>query len=253
MRKIGIAAAIVIAAIGIGAYLLVSNLDGLVKTAIEQIGTKVTGVTVSVSKVTISLKDGKGSIDGLTIANPKGFNTPTAISLGTIAVTIDTGSVTKNPVVIHDVTIAQPQITYELGSGGSNIDAIKKNVDSFAANAGGAGGAAKSEPAKSEPAKSNGDAKKLVIDKVSITGGKVTLASSIPGVKGTVPLPDIALKDIGKSKGGASPADVAEQVLDAITSGVAKAATSFSLSSVTDMAKGATGNIGNTVKGLLGK
>ena len=159
---------------------------------------------------------------------------------------------------VEKITNTRRRVLHQPESSGRYRDVVRGagvglGRDVGGAGDGGAGGAAKSEPAKSEPAKSNGDAKKLVIDKVSITGGKVTLASSIPGVKGTVPLPDIALKDIGKSKGGASPADVAEQVLDAITSGVAKAATSFSLSSVTDMAKGATGNIGNTVKGLLGK
>ena len=252
MRKILIALAAVLVLVIGGVVFLASNLDGLVKTAIEQVGSKVAGVKVSVAKVAISIKDGKGSIEGLTVDNPPGFKTPHAISLGAIAVELDTASVTKSPVIIKTISIAAPEVSYEVSGQGSNIDALKKNVDGFvAANAPhNAADKPAAEPAKKDTA----DATKLVIDLLSITGGKVTLATPIPGAAATAKLGDITLKDIGKSKGGASPADVATQVLDVLSSSAIKSASSaLSVGNVTDMAKGAVGGAMSQVKGLLGK
>ncbi len=252
MKKILIGLAVVVVLV-IGALVYTaSNLDGLVKTAIEKVGTKVAGVAVSVSKVTLSIKEGKASIEGLTVANPKGFTTPTAISLGTVSVALDTGSVTKSPIEIQDVSIVAPQITYEVSpTGGSNIDAIKKNVDAFVA---GGGGKAADEPKKdaaTKPADDGGS--KLVIDKLTVTQGKVTLATPIPGGAASAKLGDISLKDIGKSSGGASPAQVAIDLLDALSKSAIKSASSLSVSAVTDALKNQGGGAVDSVKGLLGK
>jgi len=250
MRKILIGVAVLVVVI-IGAIVyLASNLDGLVKTAIEQIGSKVAGVQVSVSKVSISIKEGKGTIEGLTVANPKGFTTSKAISLGTISIVIDPGSVTKTPVTIKDISIAAPEVTYEIsGQGGSNIDAIKKNVDSYVASTGGSGVKDKTEA----PKKDGAEGTNLVIDKLSIIGGKVALATPIPGAAASAKLGDITLKDIGKSKGGVSPAELATQLLDSISNSAIKGASNLGLGAVTDALKDKAGGATDQLKGLLGK
>ena len=260
MRKIVFAViAILILAIGGGAFYVFSNLDSLVKTAIEQVGSKVAGVAVRVSGVHISLSDGRASLTGLSVANPSGFKTPTAISLGEIAVAIDTASVTKNPIVIKEVTIAAPEVTYELGASGSNIDAIQKNVAAFTAAKGGGEKSGASAPA---PAASDGkDAKKLIIDLIQLKDGKVTLATPLPGGKATAPLPDLKLTNIGKASGGATAAEVASQLLGAISNSAMKAVTNLGIGNLvnglTGAAGGAAGGAVSTglgaVKGLLGK
>jgi hypothetical protein len=249
MRKVvlygGIAAAIIVVAIVGAVTFLFSNLDSLVKKAIETVGTEVAGVKVSVGDVKISLSDGKASISGLTVANPSGFTTPTAFALGQIAIAIDTGSVTGNPIVIKDITVAKPQVTYEMAGAGSNIDAIQKNV---AAKTGGGAKKAEDKPA------AKGDDKKLVIDRLAITGGTVTLATAIPGVKGSANLADIVLTGIGKKSGGATGAEVAGQVLDAITKSALKSAQSMGIGNIGDALKGAVpGDAGGALKGLIGK
>ena len=252
MKKIliGIAA---LAVLVIGAVLFTaSNLDGLVKTAIEKVGSNVAGVAVTVSKVSISIKEGKASIEGLTIANPKGFVTANAIVLGNVSVALETASVTKSPIIIQDVSIVAPQVTYELSStGGSNIDAIKKNVDLFTASKAKSADAPKAE-ASSKSSEEGGS--KLVIDKLSVTGGKVTLATPIPGGAASVKLGDITLNNIGKSSGGASAAEVAAQLLDAVSNSAIKGVSSLSLGAVTDVLKNNSGGAAiDQIKGLLGK
>jgi len=245
MRKVLIAVG-ALAVVIIGAvFFLASNIDSLIKTAIEQIGSKVAGVPVTVSKVSISLKEGTGSIQGLTVANPKGFNTPTAISLGAISLALDPSSVTKSPILVKDISISAPKVSYELSGQGSNIDAIKKNVDAFVA--GNAGGDGKADAAK----KDSGSATSLIIDKLTVTGGEVTLATPVPGAAATAKLGDITMKDIGKSKGGASPAEVATQLLNALSDSAVKSASG--LGAVGDAAKEKAGAALDQVKGLLGK
>ncbi|OJX79336.1 hypothetical protein [Magnetospirillum sp. 64-120] len=243
MRKI-IFAVIALVAVGIGAGVafLTSNLDSIVKKVIETAGSDVAGVKVSVGEVKISLSEGKASISGLSVANPSGFTTPNAFKLGAIAVALDTGSLTGNPIVIKDISVAAPEVTYEMGANGAtNIDAIQKNV---AAKTG--GGAAAS--------KDSGDGKKLVIDRLGISKGNVTLATAIPGVKSSATLPDIVLTGIGKKSGGATAGEVAALVMDALTKSALKAGQSMGLGNVGDAVKGAVpGDVGGAVKGIFGK
>jgi hypothetical protein len=256
MRKILVALGVIVALIAVGVTFFLSNLNGIVKTAIETVGTKVAGVTVSVAKVDISIKDGKGSIQGLSIANPKGFTTPTAISLGEILLAINPASVTKSPIEIKDIAISAPQITYELSGNGSNIDAIKKNVDGFVASNAGSPKDKPAPAAKEGEAKEEGGQTKLVIDKLTISGGKVTLATPIPGGAASANLPEINLKDIGKSKGGASPSDVASQLLDAISGAATKSVSGLGVSAIKDAVLdkvGGSSGAAGALKGLLGK
>ena len=112
MKKIilGVIAVIVLAVVGIGAYIYVQS-DSLVKAAIEKYGSEVAGAKVSVSSVRLDIPNGKAIISGLTVANPPGFNTPTAIKLGEISVALDPGSVSKNPIVIKQILVGAPEVT----------------------------------------------------------------------------------------------------------------------------------------------
>ena len=96
---IGLFAAIVLV-IGIGIYLLVSNLDEIVKTVIERAGSEVTGVAVSVASVEIDLRGGAGAINGLRIDNPDGFNSDYAMQLGRAALKINLDETTGELVVL---------------------------------------------------------------------------------------------------------------------------------------------------------
>jgi hypothetical protein len=251
MRKILIGAGVLVTLIVGAAVFLFSSLDTIVKKVIEDVGTQVAGVKVSVGGVKISLTEGKGSISGLTVANPPGFSSDPAIRFGEISLALDTGSLTRNPVVVKDIAVASPFVGYEMGAGGSNIDAIQKNVKAFAARQGGG--------TKAEPAKSAGkdEEKKLVIERLAITGGQVKLAAGgIPGAEGSAKLGDIVLTNIGKDGGGASAAQVAQKVMDALVGGALKSASSFGnlLGNVGDKAKALVpGDAGGAIKGLLGK
>ena len=133
MKRILLIGGLVVVAIVIAvAYTLYSSLDSIIEAAIEKYGSQYTGTEVAVDGVSLDLTSGKGEITGFSVANPAGFETPKAIEVGKIALAIDIGSVTGDPIVIKEILIDKPKVTYELGADGNNIDAIAGHVESEA-------------------------------------------------------------------------------------------------------------------------
>ena len=110
---LGVTATLIVVIAGASIFLL-SNLDGLIKEAVERVGSEATQAKVSLNEVSISIKSGSGSLRGLKVANPKGFKTPSAFELGGISITLDIASIGQDPIVIKEITITKPQVTYEL-------------------------------------------------------------------------------------------------------------------------------------------
>ncbi|MFH1626093.1 MAG: hypothetical protein ABID54_13200, partial [Pseudomonadota bacterium] len=115
----------------IGLYFFFTSLDSIVKAAIERIGSSATQAQVRVKAVNIELTSGRVTLRGLTVGNPSGFKTQRALSLGEISLQVDVGSVTKNTIVIKEIVVTAPEVTYEIGSQGSNIEALRRNVDAY--------------------------------------------------------------------------------------------------------------------------
>jgi len=213
---IGVVALVIIA--GAGMYFLYSNLGSIIKAAIEKYGSEATQATVSVDSVTLSPTDGAGSIGRLVIGNPPGFTTPRSFDMGELKLAVDVRTLTSNPVTIKDITIVAPQVMYERGQKGGNLEAIRDNVQKYAGTPAGSK-PPPSEGSSSAPTKSEQPEKKVIIENLYVRDAKVTItAPGLPAL-GTrtleTTLPTIHLKDIGKDKGGATPAEVAQQVLGA--------------------------------------
>ena len=246
MLLIGGAAIVVVVAV----VLLIGNIDSLIKTAVEDVGSEATKAKVTLDDVEIST-DGKGALRGLTVGNPQGFKTDNAFKLGEVSISLDIASVTKDTVTIKNILIAGPEITYEWASGGSNLDVIKKNVETFVGM--GSGGSAPSGKAESKGEAKDDGGKKLVIDKLTISGGKVNVSASfLAGKKMSVPLPTIEMKDIGKDKGGASAGEVVQKVIDAVTRAAGKAVTSLNIGKLTDSVKGLVSGAGSMLQKSTG-
>ncbi len=209
MKKVIIAGVVLLVVVAAGLFLTLSNLGPLVKKTVNTVGPKVTKTDVSVADVSISIFSGEAKIKEFLLGNPKGFKTAKAMSVGSISVDIDEGSITKNPIVINKIEIIGPEITYEKISGTDNFKQLLKNVQSSAKSE-------KKEAAKSS-SKSDKPAKKIVIENVIIKDAKAHLVMAMLGGKEiTAPMPDIHLKDIGKEKDGATPAEAFEKIFSSI-------------------------------------
>jgi hypothetical protein len=231
-----------IVVIGGMSIFLLSNLDGLIKEAVETVGSEATQAKVTLNEVSISIKSGNGAIRGLIVANPKGFKTPSAFELGGISITLDTGSLGQDPTVIKETAITNPKVTYELEAGGSNVDAIQKNVDAYAKQFASGGGEAKKE----------GEGPKIIIENLYIRGGEVSVSAAfLQGKALTTPLPDVHLKDIGKEKKGASPAEITKKIIDSLTKGAGYAVGALNLDKMMEGAGAAAKAIGDKAKDAM--
>jgi hypothetical protein len=248
MKKVLIGLAVLVLIIAGGLFYVWHNLGSLIKTAVEEAGGRVTQVKVSLKEADAGkVTEGALALRGLVIGNPSGFKTDSAFQLGEISVKVDPASVTSvasgssDTIVIKEVVIAAPHVTYEFAGGGSNIGTIQKNVEAFA----GSGGSSSSSSSSS-------GGKKVVIDNLFVRDGKVDVSADfLQGQKTGASLPTIHLKDIGKSSGGATPAQVAEQVIAAISKAATGAVAKLDVGAIKDaLSKELGAKMGDVQKSL---
>ena len=210
MKKVLIVFAVVIVVVVVAVFLLLSNLDSVVAKAIEKHGSDFTKTSVFVSGVDISLREGCGSIKGLRVESPDGFDVRDAFSLGDITLDIDIKSLPNDPVVIDEIHINAPVVNAEiLEDGTSNIHEIQKNVQAYT------GGG------KSEGEDSEGQSKRIRVKKFVFEKGIIEVdATALDIDKRTITLPEIRLNDVGGAN-GATPDEITRIVLMAVTKKVA--------------------------------
>ncbi|MFP6745337.1 MAG: hypothetical protein VCB77_09155 [Alphaproteobacteria bacterium] len=241
----GVAAIAIIGVIAVVVSVL-SWLDGLIQEDIETHGSEITKAEVTLADVNIDLTSGQGSLSGFKVGNPVGFNTPSAFQLGNISVTLDTSTLSQDPIVIKEIVINAPDITYEVGGDGSNLDALQRNVEAYMAQFD------TGEPAESAD---DGEGPKLVIEDLYINGGTVNVSAPFLGGKSlTTPLPDIQLQDIGKEDDGASPGEIAEEIFASIKESATGAVSGLGVeglvSGAGEMPKGVTEGAGEALEGV---
>ena len=73
----------------VGVLFLLGNLGSIIKSAVESFGSDATKTKVTLAKADVSITSGESSLDGLVIANPEGFATPTAFELTVRTVAMD--------------------------------------------------------------------------------------------------------------------------------------------------------------------
>ncbi len=242
MGKVLISMALLLAAVlAGGAWWLYNSLDSVVASAIRSYGPEITGVTVKLQGVKIQPAQGMASINGLQLGNPAGFKTPQALALGGISMELDVASLTKDVVLIKKIVIDQPSITYEHQSGGSNLEVIQRHIERAIAE----------KTGSSKAAQTGSKEKKFIIDRLSLRRAKAAVSTDwMQGKSMEVSLPDLHLADIGKKAGGATGAEVAKQVVGAMTQSI-KTAPGIKLDGVVDgVKKGAAGAV-DAVKGFF--
>lgn len=203
---------IVIGAVVAAGLLLFITMDlwfgMLVRTAIVEIGSGLTKTTVTLENVRIDLLNGLVQLEELEIGNPPGFTAKNAVRLGTARVHLDLRSALSDTVVIDEILVEAPDVTFE-GLPTSNLSVIQDNVTAAVP-------AGSSKPADDKPARTAvSGSKKFLIKKFSLINGRVI--TNITGRRLPLSLPDIHLANIGKETGGATPDQVFSSVLFAIT------------------------------------
>lgn len=202
---IGIVILIAVALGGVWFYL-----DAIIKGAVERVGPEVTGTEVTLGSAQLSLLNGSGALNDFVVGNPAGFEYANAFSLGSIDLQIDTTTLRDDVIVIQNLSIVAPEITYESGDAGDNLQTLMDNIQK---NTG--GNAQEEEP--------SGDAKKIIIEQFSLSDGKVTVSHSSLSDVLEVPMPDLNLTDIGRNTNGTTIAQAAKQIFQQISAAATRA------------------------------
>lgn len=210
MKKILIRGGIVVVVLLIAAVVTIGlSLDTAIKKGVETVGPKIAKVDVKLDSANLSLFSGSGTLKGLMVGNPEGYKTPEAISVGEASVAVAPGSLLSDKIVVKSIRIQAPQVTFEFGPGGNNLQRIQENLQ--ASTGGGEAKPAEEPPAESKPGK------KLQVDEIIVTGGKVTLGAAMLGGKVIeAPLPEIRLNNLGQGPEGITGRELGRVILSQI-------------------------------------
>jgi len=250
MKKIlfGLVVVILLAAGG-GAWWLYSERDSLIADAIRTYGPQILGVPVKLGGVKTDVANQSAALHGLVIGNPAGFATPHALSLGAVSLKLDIGSLTRDVILIKEIAVLKPDITYEHKSGGSNLDVIQRNAEKYVAEKTAALGIARDD--KKDAGKHEAG-KKFIIENFYVRDAKANVSAEIlKGKTMSVPVPDLHLTDIGKKTNGATAGEASKQIISAITASVTKAASSLINIDVEGLKKKGVEAVGGAIKGLF--
>jgi hypothetical protein len=237
-----VGAVAVIAAVVVFAF---TGLGATVKAVVERVGSRATGTEVTLSSADISLSSGEARLAGLVVGNPKGFGTKCCFELGDIRCKLDTSSVTSDVIVVEELVIDGPHVTYELGPGGSNVGVIQDNVTKFG------GGDARSRAPSEATKDDDAGGRRFVIRDLRIVNGRMDAATTlVQGKSVGAKLGEIRLKDVGTAEGGASSAEVARRILLALSEASIDAASRSGLDAVKE---GLGEKLGGAIKKVFGK
>ena len=222
---------VIIAVIGVAIWQIFANLDAIVASVIENVGTEVLQTPVKVKTVKLDLQNGKAAISGMTIKNPAGYSDPYVFSMDDIAVNIDVSSLGKNPLVIEEILIRQPKVFAEVNKDGvSNLQTLSKNIETSSS----------SKEEKQEPAATDetGEELKLIIKKFRFEGGNLKASSQIePDKKIDQSLPVISMDNLGADTGGATGQEIASNMMNILVVKATEAALKAGLNKAVEKEK----------------
>jgi len=239
-RNLVLGALAVFVVIGAAIYTFLTSVDEIVARAIESNGSSVTGSRVTVSGVSISLREAKGSIRGLRVANPKGFPGD-AVSLRHIAITIDPASlVARDPIVLTAIRVQEPSVNVVLDAAGrNNLQVMQDNVKSYR---------------ESGETTSGGSSNRIRIGRLEIAAAKLSAdVSAIGGKNYDTTLAPVNRSDIG-GRSGAPPGEIANLIVRAfvgeMVEAVVRTEAQHQIDTLIDKKLG-TGGAGDAAKSIV--
>jgi len=197
-------------------FFVFSNLNGIIKTVIEEVGSKVTQTEVSLKSVNLDLSTGKGEISGLLIGNPEGYSSDYAFQLDNIVLQIDLPSLTGPVVVIKEVTVDGAKLIVEQKGAESNLAKLLDNLDSSSKEE------ADTESKDPQQETSSTDVH-LMMEKFAFINSSAKIIMEGSEEK-ALKIPDITRNNIGNKQTGLTPEKMAKEVLRSFIKGAVKAA-----------------------------
>lgn len=183
VKKLVIAILIFVVMLAAVAGGVILTLDSAAKTAVEKGGTFAMGVNTTLTKADVKPFAGQFEMNGLTVANPEGYQTKHFMTLGKGDVALSIGSIMQDTIRLPHLKLSDIDLNMEKKDGKANYQQIIDNLKKLSSD---------------KPADPN--AKKFVIELVEISNVKVH--ADVMGKMVDVPIEMITLKNVGAGGAG---------------------------------------------------
>jgi len=174
LRKLLAGLIVVTLIVVVGASAVIHFAGGrALKYTIETVGGNTLNLKVSLADVSFSILGGKLKLKGLAVANPPGYEYANLLELDMVEVDMDIGSLLNDTVDIRNVNLDGVSVVIEQKDiRSNNLQDVLNNL-----------------PATGQEAREDEDARKLRIDRLSITNTTVTAKLlPLPGRASSIPL-----------------------------------------------------------------
>jgi hypothetical protein len=183
------------------------RLDAGVAATVERYGSALTGTDVKVSGVDLALTAGRADLAGITIDNPSGYETDSAVRIGHASVALDVGSLAGDVPVIEELTLEGALINAEQRDAASNLTDIQRHATASSGDA----------PPSSAPGR-------IIVKRFRVTDARLKLTSEYLSEPEELPLRDVVVEDIGTADGGATFSQAAAAMLEPVLTAARAAA-----------------------------
>ena len=205
----------VVALLIIGVLVIYFNLNGIVRKTVESQSTAQLQVKTTLGGAAVSIFGGSLSLDDYQVSSPPGFQAPKILTFDDASAKVSWGQLRQDPVHIESIKLEEPKLVIEQAGGKFNFQALMD--------------LAKKTPETTTT--EQGPSKKVIIDRLTISGAQVVLRPGIPGLAQeiNIPIPNIDVEKIGTGEGNQNGAAMKEVVMEIVTVMAAKAAESDKL------------------------
>jgi len=186
---VGLLLAIVLAVVVVTVVLL-GNINSLVKTTVEEVGSDVLGTQVTLAEVDIQLTEAKGVLRGLQIQNPQGFSDAKLLSMSEVLLDLSVQALQDQLVIVEQVRIAGAKVLAEQVGSTTNVQALLKHLEKTDS----------SSASSSEQGSSAADNIRIRIDRFDFEDASAKVVSDKLG-ETTLDMPNINLTKVGGDKG----------------------------------------------------
>ena len=196
------------------------------KTAANSVVPGIVKTDFHMGHISLNPYSGRFELGDTQLANPAGYSEKFAVTLGDIAFDCEPLSLASDVIHIEEIKVKDVFASVVTKDGVMNFTQIQYNVAGGKEKYEAAQAKAEAEKPAGKKEESEKPAKKIIIDKLEISGLKLQLGI-LP-----ISLPSVTLTDIGRKSGGATFEEAWQQIVDGVL--------------------GAAGALGDQAKALLG-
>lgn len=184
-RKVLLVVVLIPVVLVVGAFLF---LDQIARKAVEVGGARAMGVKTELESISLKPIRGEGSIEGLEISNPSGFESPFFMRLSKGDAALDTGSLFKDTIVMKTIELEGLKAHLEKSKDGANYEVILANL----------------KKGEEEGARGEEPGKKFLVERIVVRNIDVRADVAVAGAKLSsvdLHIDEIALENIGSDAG----------------------------------------------------